>query len=365
MVYPENIEAVGVADYDDWKHPKRFNFKPRSFRDYDVDIEIECCGVCGSDIHCICGNWGRPYAPVAVGHEIIGKIVKVGQKAKSGLKIGDRVGVGAQVDCDDTCQTCKDGFENNCDNNIWTYFGLYKDENVHTQGGNSSHIRVNSKFVFKIPDNLKSEEAAPLLCGGITGSAPLFHNGVTKGTKVGVVALGGIGHMSVLFAKALGAEVTVISRTRAKEADAKKLGADHFVPTNEPETIMKHKDTLDLIVNTGSSFSESAVNDILTMLKPRGKFIFITAPPSGENLTIVPYSLLSGNYFIGGSAIGSPKDIEYMLQVASEHNIRPWVETISLSEENLGKAWERAHKGDVHYRFTITDYDKFFKTRKE
>lgn len=363
MVYPENIEAIGVHDYKDWLNPKKFTYKPRSFRDSDVDVKIECCGVCGSDIHAACGNWGQPYAPVAVGHEIIGTIVKIGPKAKSGLKLGDRVGIGAQIDCDDTCQACQDHYENNCTNNCGTYFGTYKDENVNTQGGDASHIRANSKFVFKIPENLKSEEAAPLLCGGITGAAPLFHNGVKKGTKVGVVALGGIGHMTVLFAKALGAEVTVISRSRAKEADAKKLGADHFVPTNEPEAIQKHKDTLDLIVNTGNSFSGSAVNDVLTLLKARAKFVFITGPPHDENLVLAPFPMLLGNYSVSGSAIGSPEDIEYMLKLASEHNIKPWVETVPISEENLGKTWKRAHEGDVHYRFTMTDYDKCFETK--
>lgn len=361
MVYPDSIEAVGVVDYDKWLEPKRFEYKPQYFRDYDVDIEIEACGVCGSDIHAASGNWGRPYAPVAVGHEIVGKIVKIGPNAKEGLKLGDRVGVGAQCDCDDTCIACEQKYENNCRNQVGTYFGVYKETGVTTIGGNASHIRVNSKFAFKIPDNIPSELAAPLLCGGITGLSPLLQAKVGKGTKVAVSGIGGIGHMTILFAKALGAEVTAVSRNNKKEKLAYELGADHFAATDDEDFIAKFADTIDVFVNTSSSFSGSSFDKSVKMIKPRGQLYFITAPPANEKLELSPSLLIMSNISVHGSLIGAPAEIEYMLELASKHNIRPWVETIDLTEENLSKAWDRCEKGDVKFRFTMVGYDKFFK----
>lgn len=361
MVYPETFKAVGVVDYDDWKNPKSFEYKPQEFREYDIDIEIEACGVCGSDIHAASGDWGRPYAPVAVGHEIIGKVVKVGPNAKAGIKLGDRVGVGAQCDCDNTCDACELNIQNNCENHVGTYFGHNKKTGFNTIGGNASHVRVNSQFAFKIPDALDSATAAPLLCGGITGFAPLLHNKVTKGTKVGVVGIGGIGHMTILFAKALGAEVTAISRTESKKEIAQKLGADHYAATSDEDFASKYGSTLDLIVNTGSSFSGSSMDKLLGMLRARGKFVFITAPPISERLDLSPFAMLMKNISVGGSAIGTPDEIEYMLNFAAEHQVKPWVETVDISEENLGKTWQRTEDGDVRFRFTMVGYDKFFK----
>lgn len=361
MVYPNTIEAVGVHDYDNWLQPKKFEYTPQEFREHDVDIEIEACGICGSDIHAASGNWGRPYAPVAVGHEIVGKIVKIGPKAKSGLKLGDRVGVGAQCDCCNKCVACDMKLENNCRSMVGTYFGHYKESGINTIGGNASHIRLNSTFVFKIPDNLPSEYAAPLLCGGITGFSPLLQAKVGKGSKVGISGIGGIGHMTILFAKALGAEVTAISRNDKKEKLAKELGADHYAPTDLDDFEEKFADSVDVLVLTASSFSGASFAKTLKMLRPRGQLYFITAPPASEKLELPPFALLANNASVHGSAIGSPEEIEYMLDLASKHNIRPWVETVDINEENLGKAWERTEKGDVKFRFTLVGYDKFFK----
>lgn len=361
MVYPETFEGLGVHDFDKWLEPKKFEYKPQDFRDYDIDIEIECCGVCGSDIHAASGNWGRPYLPVAVGHEIVGKIVKIGPNAKEGLKLGDRVGVGAQCDCDSSCIACEKQHENNCRNFVGTYFSQYKESGVNTIGGNASHIRVNSKLAFKIPDNLPSEFAAPLLCGGITGFSPLLQAKVGKGSKVAVSGIGGIGHMTILFAKALGAEVTAVSRNNKKEKLAKELGADHFAATDDEDFVLKFADSVDVFVNTASSFSGASFDKCLAMLRPRGQLYFITAPPAGESLTLPPMKLLMNNTSVHGSAIGPPHEIEYMLKLASEHNIRPWVETLDINEKNLSEAWNRADKGDVKFRFTMVGYDKYFK----
>lgn len=361
MVYPETFTAIGVHDYDKWLEPKTFEYKPQEFRDYDVDVEIDACGVCGSDIHAASGNWGRPYAPVAVGHEIIGRIVKIGPNAKKGLKLGDRVGIGAQIDSDGNCIACEVGYDSNCRNMVGTYFGTYKESGLNTIGGNASHIRANSKFVFKIPDALSTEHAAPLLCGGITGFSPLLQTNVGKGTKVGVIGIGGIGHMTVLFAKALGAEVTAISRSNNKEKLASELGADHYAATDDSDFVEKYKDTVDVLVNTTSSFAGTSFDKTLAMLRPRGKLVFITGPPAGEKLELNPVQLLMNNTSVLGSAIGSTKEIEHMLEFAAEHNIKPWVETIDISEEGLSEAWRRAESGDVKFRFTMVNYDKFFK----
>lgn len=363
MVYPDSIEALGVVDYDDYIHPKNFEYKPQAFRDYDVDIKIECCGVCGSDIHAASGNWGRKYCPVAVGHEIVGTAVKVGPKVKKGIKVGDRVGLGAQCDCDSTCYACKENLQNHCDHMVATYFGTYPETGQNTIGGNASHVRANSELVFKIPENLESIYVAPLLCGGVTGFGPLLRNNITSKHKVGVVGIGGIGHMTILFAKALGCEVTAISRSHRKEEDAKKLGADHFLATSEPETLKKFQKSLDIIVNTGSSFSENQIDTLLSLLKARGKFCFITMPPQDERLTLVPVDILNGGFSIEGSMVGSPEEIQYTLDFASKHNIKPWIETLDINEENLSKAWKKMEKGDVHYRITMTGYDKYFKNK--
>lgn len=352
------IKAVGVLDFENWPEAKSFTYKPQPLRDYDVDIKIECCGICGSDIHAANGDWGKPYTPLAVGHEIVGLVVNAGPNAR--FQVGDRVGVGAQCDSCGDCYRCDNDFENSCKNYVDTYLDNHIADGAPTQGGYASHIRINSKFAFKIPDNMSSIDVAPLLCGGVTGFRPLLTYGVKKGTKVGVNGIGGIGHMTIMFAKALGAEVTAISRTNAKKELALSLGADHFIATNEEDYTEKFSDSLDLIVNTGSSFTEGSIDGILSLLKPYGQMTFITLPPVTEQLTIAPFLLVKTSISIGGSGIGSPKDIELMLKLASEHNIKPMIETINISDENVTEAWKRMEKGDVKFRFVLTGYDKFF-----
>lgn len=360
MSIPEKYTAIGVQDFDKWLEPKKFQYTPQKLRTEDVDIKIEACGICGSDIHAANGDWGRPYVPVAVGHEIVGKVVRVGDGV-SRLKVGDRVGVGAQCDSCGKCVRCNNDHEQTCGQNVGTYFGVYKETGTPSQGGYADYVRVNNKFAFKIPESLPSEIAAPLLCGGITGFRPLMTAGVKKGTKVGVSGIGGIGHMTILFAKALGAEVTAISRNNKKKELAAELGADHYIATDEENFSEKHSDSLDLIVNTGSSFSQGSVEEILGLLNPFGRMIYITAPPNSESLTLHPFTLLKTSISVGGSGIGSPKDIEYMLDVAAKNNIKPWIETLDINEENVISAWKRMESGDVKFRFVLTGYDKYFK----
>lgn len=358
MTAVKEIRAIGVHDYDNWLEPKEFTYEPQEMRPEDVEIKVETCGICGSDIHAANGDWGRHFSPLAVGHEIVGVVTAAGKDSRH--KVGDRVGVGAQCDSCHTCTRCKNEHQNACRRMVGTYQGVYPSGKV-TQGGYASHVRVNSEFAFKIPDNLSSVDVAPLLCGGITAFRPMMTAGVTKGTKVGINGIGGIGHMAILFAKALGAEVTAISRNDKKKELAIQLGADHYIATDEKDFSKKHEDSIDLLINTGSSFSEGNVSEILNLLTAFGKMTFITAPPIDEKLSLIPFQMLQNNISVGGSCIGSPKDIEYMLEVASKNNIKPMIETIDINEPNVKTAWERMVKGDVRFRFVLTGYDKYFK----
>jgi alcohol dehydrogenase (NADP+) len=207
---------------------------------------------------------------------------------------------------------------------------------------------------------METNFVAPLLCGGITALRPMMTYGVKKGTRVGINGIGGIGHMAILFAKALGAEVTAISRNNNKKELALSLGADHYIATNEEDFAQKYEDSLDLIVNTAFTFNEGEMDGVLNLLSPFGQLIFITAPPITERLALSPMQMLMSNISVAGSMIGSPSDIEYMLKLASEHNIKPMIETLDISVENVKTAWERMLKNDVKFRFVLTGYEKYF-----
>lgn len=357
----EQFTAIGVQDFKNWLKPKKFKFTPRALRPHDIQIKIIACGICGSDIHAAKGDWGQPYTPLAVGHEIVGHIADMGSEVnKSEYHIGDIVGVGPQVDCCRKCYRCAHHLESNCKAMELTYGQVYAD-GIKAQGGYANYIRTTEDFVFKIPEGLDPIDAAPLLCGGMTGFRPLLDFGVKKGTKVGVSGIGGIGHMTILFAKALGAEVTAISRSDKKKEIATKLGADHYVAASNEKEISQAQNSLDLIVNTASSFSEGHIQTVMSLLKPKGKLSFITAPPNSERININPMFFLMNNYSIGGSVWGSISQVKYMLKLAAEKHIKPWIETIDISEKNVGTAWERMEEGDVKFRFVLTGYDKYFK----
>lgn len=357
------FHAIGVQDFEHWIEPKLFTYKPRPLRPYDIDIQVEACGICGSDTHTAKGDWGQPFTPMAVGHEIVGYIVRIGSEVdRKTFTIGQRVGVGAQCDSCGECWRCKHHFENNCPSGSGTY-GSTAPDGYHTQGGYADYVRINSKFVFNIPEALETKYAAPLLCAGVTGFRPLLIGGVKKGSKVAVSGIGGVGHLTIQFAKALGAEVTAVSRNDRKRDIAKKLGADHYIATSSPDFPSKYKNSFDVIVNTASTFSEGHIQDVMSMMRPDGKFLFITMPKVGDKLVIDPFFLCSGNYQIGGSAIGSPNEIKKMLDIAAKHNIKPWIETYDINEENVSTAWKRLEKGDVRFRFVLTGYKKFFGKR--
>lgn len=357
--YPEKFQGIAIVDRKDWKHPKRIEFDPKTLYGHDVDIEIECCGVCGTDIHYAASHWGDCLPNQVVGHEIIGRIVKLGSDCDSGLKIGDRVGVGAQSGSCLECKRCKNGNENYCPKFINTYRKQYDDGYV-SQGGYASHIRLHEHFAIPIPEEIPSHLAAPLMCGGITVFSPLLRNGVGPGSKVGIVGIGGIGHMGVLLAKALGAEVYAFSRKQTKKDDALKLGADHYIATMEDEDWEKPLfDTLDIFVVCSNSLTEIHVDKLAKILTIGGKIVSICAPSKDEKLQLNPLGLLGVT--IGNSGIGSVQEIKTLLDLVSKQNIKIWVETVPISESGVNEVFERMEKGDVRYRFTLVDYDKEFK----
>lgn len=357
--YPENFQGIAIVDKKDWKHPKKITYKPKDFHPHDVDIEIECCGVCGSDIHCAASHWGVVPDNQVVGHEIVGRVIKLGPQCDTGLKIGDRVGVGAQVFACLECDRCKENNENYCPRSVTTYAQAYEDGYIG-QGGYASHVRVHEHFVIPIPEQIPSHLAAPLLCGGVTVFSPLLRNGCGPGKKVGIVGIGGIGHMGVIWAHAMGAEVYAFSRRHNKEADALKLGADHYIATVEDEGWEdKLYNTLDLVVVCSNSLSDIHFDSFVKIMRIGGRIISICIPDREETLSMKPFGL--AGVTIGNSGIGSVKEIKTLLDMVAKKNLKIWVETVPISEDGVHEVLDRMDKGDVRYRFTLTDYDKEFK----
>ncbi len=313
----------------------------------DVEIEILFCGVCHSDIHTARNEWGGSMYPVVPGHEIVGKVSRVGN-AVSKFSIGDTVGVGCFVDSCGHCRNCNDHNEQYCENgHTQTYNSYSQDKKSITYGGYSSHIVVTEKFVLNIPDNLPLEKVAPLLCAGITTYSPLKYWNVKSGDKLAVLGLGGLGHMAVKIASSMGAEVTVLSRSREKEKDAGRLGAKHFKVTTDPQTMKDLASSFDFIINTVSA--EHDYNQYLALLRTNGIMVLLGAPPKPSPVYAFP--LIGGRRSLVGSLVGGIKETQEMLHYCAEHNITSDVEMINIDQIN--EAYERTLAGDVHYRFVI------------
>ena len=313
--------------------------------DGDVLIDILFCGVCHSDIHFARNEWGFSTYPLVPGHEIVGKVVRVGSGV-SKWKEGDTVGVGCMVESCRTCDACKAGDEQYCEaGSTFTYNGTDKDGST-TYGGYSTQIVVNQDFVVRIPDGLPLDAAAPLLCAGITTYSPLRHFGVRAGTKVGIVGLGGLGHMAVKLAHAMGAHVTVLSHSAGKEADAKRLGADAFVVTGEAEVFEKHANTFDFILDTVSA--QHDLGPYLGMLKTNGRMVLVGLPDASP---LGAFPLVFRRRSLSGSLIGGIRETQEMLDFCAEHGITCDIETIQMSQIN--EAYERMMRSDVRYRFVI------------
>ncbi|KAK8050470.1 alcohol dehydrogenase (NADP+) [Apiospora phragmitis] len=362
MPYPEEFEGFMINELGKYKEFKKQTFKPKVFGDRDIDIKIECCGVCGSDVHTVTGGWGETHTPICVGHEIVGKAIKVGKDVKD-IKEGDRVGVGAQVWSCLKCPQCKSDNENYCPHMVDTYGAPYpKDVDPNetvSQGGFSSHIRAHEYFVFPIPDGIKSHNAAPMLCAGLTTYSPLVRAGVGSGKKVAIVGLGGLGHFGVMWANALGAEVTVISHSPNKKDDALKLGAKHFVNSGDKDWAKPLAFTFDFVLNTADMTHTFDLDSYLSILKVGCQFHQVGLPDEAiPNLK--PQQFMANGSSIGASHIGSRPECLAMLKLATEKKLDPMVETIPISEKGCAEVIERVKTNKVHYRFTLTDFDKAF-----
>ncbi|KAK6543052.1 hypothetical protein TWF694_006979 [Orbilia ellipsospora] len=360
MVYPETFTAFRSPSRENWRDFQKQEFKPKTLEDNDVDIKIECCGICASDVHKINGDWNSPDSiyPLAVGHEIVGKVVAVGPKVTS-VKVGQRVGMGAQCKSCGTCDRCTSDNETYCKKQVETYSALHSDGTI-SQGGYSSHVRVNDFWVFPIPDALASTEVAPMLCAGITVFSPLVRNGAGPGKKVGIVGIGGLGHFGLMFSKALGAETWAISRTTAKKEDAVKLGADGFIATENENWNEEHDGTFDVIVCTANGTQGFDLSKYLSVLKVHGKFVFVGLAP-GDGQKVSAFDLLGNGCFIGASHLGSRKEMLQMLDLAAEKGVKCWSELIPISVEGVKQGHARLFdKNGVRYRFVLTDYDKEF-----
>lgn len=341
-----NAKAFAAQSAD--SELKQATIERRVPTDSDVEIEILFCGVCHSDLHQVRNEWSMvpTVYPCVPGHEIVGKVTKVG-KAVTKFKEGDIAAVGCLVDSDRTCPSCQDGYEQFCPNSVFTYNSPDKHTGKVTYGGYSESIVVVEDFVLRVPENLDLAGAAPLLCAGITTYSPLRHWGVTKGKKVGVVGLGGLGHMGVKFAHAFGAHVAVFSRSPHKKDDALKLGADEVIITTDQEQMQKHFGTFDFILDTVSA--DHDVNQYLMMLKRDGNMTLVGAPDNP--MPVSAFGVIFGRKSLSGSLIGGIGETQEMLDFCGEHNITAEVEVIPI--QKINEAYERMLKSDVKYRFCI------------
>jgi uncharacterized zinc-type alcohol dehydrogenase-like protein len=341
------IKTTGYAAKDATTPLAPFSFERRDVGSHDVQIEILYCGVCHSDIHQVRNEWGNSIYPMVPGHEIVGRIARVGSEVTR-FKEGDLAGVGCFVDSCRVCRNCKEGEEQYCENHlVSTYNGTEKDEKTPTYGGYSSQLVVDENYTLKVPTNLPLEKVAPLLCAGITTYSPLRRFKVGPGQKVGVVGLGGLGHMGVKLAASMGAEVTVFSTSPAKEKDARGLGAHHFVVTKDPANLESLAGRFDFILDTVSASHD--INAYLNLLGREGAMVLVGAPE--KPLEVSAFSVITNGRTLAGSMIGGIRETQEMLDYCAENNITSDVEVIPI--ERIDEAYERTVKGDVRYRFVI------------
>ncbi|MCL8011872.1 NAD(P)-dependent alcohol dehydrogenase [Streptomyces sp. AS02] len=325
---------------------ERTTIERREVGEFDVLIDIKFAGICHSDIHQAQEGWGEAIFPMVPGHEIAGIVSEVGSGVTK-HKVGDRVGVGCLVDSCRECENCKAGLEQHCTGGgVGTYNAIGKDGEP-TYGGYSEKVVVDENFVLRIPDGLSLDVAAPLLCAGITTYSPLKHWGAGPGRKVAVIGLGGLGHMGVKIAHALGAEVTVLSQSLRKKDDGLKLGADHYYATSDPKTFEELAGTFDLILSTVSAPLNFGA--YLSLLKTGGALVNVGAPE--EPIALNLFSLIGGNKTLAGSMIGGIAETQEMLDFCAAHGFGAEIELIKADQIN--EAYERVLSSDVRYRFVI------------
>ena len=341
------IATKSFAAYDSKTPLAPFDFERRDVGAHDVQIEILFCGVCHSDLHQAKDEWGGSMYPMVPGHEIVGKVISVGA-AVTKFKTGDIAGVGVMVDSCRTCKNCQKDLEQYCvEGMTGTYNAMERDGKTIAQGGYSTQIVVDERYVLNIAPTLDLKAVAPLLCAGITTYSPLMYAGVTKGMKVGVVGLGGLGHMGVKFAASFGAEVTVLSTSPKKEADAKRLGATKFLLTTDEAAMKEYASYFDVILDAISANHD--YTKYLDLLDINGKLLVVGLPTDAPKIS--PFSLITNRRSIIGSMIGGMKETQEMLDYCAQHNIVSDVEVVPM--QGINEAYERMLKGDVKYRFVI------------
>src|SRR5262249_28603711 len=341
------IPSSGYAAFDAHSPLKPFQFDRRDPGPADVQIDILFCGVCHSDLHTVKSDWGGTAYPCVPGHEIVGRVAQPGRDVKK-FREGDLAGVGCLVDSDRTCPDCKAGLEQYCDNKVFTYNSPDKHlSGKVTYGGYSTTIVVDQRFVLRMAEKLNPAAAAPLLCAGITTYSPMRHWKVTKGQTVGVVGLGGLGHMGLKFAHAFGAHTVLFTTSANKTADAKRLGADEVIVTRTAGEMEKHASSFDFILDCVSA--EHDLNAFLRLLRRDGTLTLVGAPE--KPLPVAAFNLIMGRHSLAGSAIGGIRETQEMLDFCGEHAITSDIELIPI--QKINEAYDRLLKGDVKYRFVI------------
>ena len=317
-----------------------YHYDPGKLGSQEVEIAITHCGICHSDLHLIANDWGISQFPFIPGHEIVGTVTAVGNEVRA-LKAGERVGLGWQSNSCGQCEWCTRGMENLCPTAEGTC--------VHRNGGYADRVRANARFVVAIPDALKSELTAPLLCAGITVYNPLRTHGVNPSSRVGVVGIGGLGHLAIQFARVFGAEVTAFSTSAAKEEEARALGAHHFVNSRESKALKEVVGSQDLILNTANADQDWGT--YIQALRPTGTLCFLGVPPSP--VSVQAFQLISGLRTISGSPTGSPHQLREMLDVAARHGVKATIEAFPMSKAN--QAIEKVKKNKVRYRAVLAN----------
>jgi uncharacterized zinc-type alcohol dehydrogenase-like protein len=317
-----------------------FHYDPGKLGSQEVEIAITHCGICHSDIHLISNDWGISQYPFIPGHEIVGTVAAVGDEVKS-LAVGQRVGLGWQSNSCGECEWCIRGMENLC--------AAAEGTCVHRNGGYADRVRANSRFVIPIPDALSSEHTAPLFCAGITVYNPLRTHGVNPSSRVGVIGIGGLGHLAIQFARVFGAEVTAFSTSAGKEEEARALGAHHFVNSRESKALKEVAGTLDLVLSTINADQDWGI--YIQTLRPTGTLCFVGVPPSPVSVHAFP--LISGLRSISGNPTGSPSRLREMLEVAARHSVKAQTEPFPMAKAN--EAIEKVKKNKVRYRAVLAN----------
>ncbi|HET9073295.1 MAG TPA: NAD(P)-dependent alcohol dehydrogenase [Solirubrobacteraceae bacterium] len=320
----------------------------RDLGPHDVQIKVHFAGICHSDIHTGRDEWAGTHFPLVPGHEVAGTVEAVGAQVTK-VKLGDRVGVGVMVDSCGECSACRDGEEQFCERGMVEQYNSRGYDGHWHDGGYSTHTVVKDHFVCHIPEGIGLDAAAPLMCAGITTYSPLKRWGAGPGKKVGVVGLGGLGHLGVKLAVAMGADVSVLSRSAAKADDAAKLGAQHFLNTSEEGSLKTHRNSFDIIINTVSAPLD--MGQLLGLLRRDGVVVNVGAPPVDTSIGIHPFQLIQGDKAWAGSMIGGIARTQEMLDFCAEHGIGAEIELISADQ--IDEAWDRVVASDVRYRFVI------------